>query len=79
MSPGILVASPPFWLTPLPADPFPCDKIEKPEFVCAGRVRLASRGPFPPHLSASKISQGALSMAIPATQMRPGMIIKHNN
>jgi elongation factor P len=44
-----------------------------------GPVRFAARGPFLPPHSALISARSFTLMAIPATQMRPGMIIKHNN
>jgi elongation factor P len=53
-------------------------KSNLPEYAPARSVRPATGGLLPPH-SALIFSKEHYPMAIPATQMRPGMIIKHNN
>jgi elongation factor P len=56
----------------------PLIKLETPEFSCADACVRRARLVLSRH-SALIFPQGAFRMAIPATQMRPGMIIKHNN
>jgi elongation factor P len=46
---------------------------------CADLAGFAAGGSLPPTHSALNFCEELFLMAIPATQMRPGMIIKHNN